>query len=282
MKIMFCFVVAIAFVIGGVGIQKVAPQLKNDGPTTESIEAFQDNASTSLMGEFRSTLSGYLWEKTDEYLHGGVKLRAMTDAEVKNQSAHSASSADELQTHSNETSVIPSEEFDPRGIWGRIERTIKPFFDVRSHHHRNSRETIPLFRFMTWIDPTFVAGYIVGANVINFANPKKPKQVLDFLKEGIKNNPKNIQLRTEYARYLITQSKDLITASEILNTAIQISKSKHLSKVEKESLQDTYRWSVLVFRDLSRVDQMNRIAIEGLTIFPEDPILRKYSNRISN
>jgi hypothetical protein len=85
----------------------------------------------------------------------------MTEREKRLRTAREASSADGIDTHHDETSVIPERERDPRWLWGDIERQVKPFFDVRHHFHRPVREVLPLYRFMTWADPTFVQGYAV-------------------------------------------------------------------------------------------------------------------------
>src|SRR5688500_7510109 len=47
------------------------------------LDAHETNASASLLGQFRSSASAWLWLRTDLYLHNGVEMRPMTEWEKK-------------------------------------------------------------------------------------------------------------------------------------------------------------------------------------------------------
>jgi tetratricopeptide (TPR) repeat protein len=263
----------------GLLVRTVLPEHTRRAETAGVFEVFQQKASASLVGEFRSSLSGYLWLKTDEYLHGGVLLRPMMEHE-QHAGAHEASSADELGEHHGETGVIPEPERDWRGIWGDLERNVKPYFDIRRHRHRHVREALPLFRFMTWADPTFVPGYVVGAQIILFSNKTQIDEALRFLREGLRYNPDSIALNTEYARHLITKRMDYEGAETYLLKAVRLSEKNKADGFEKESLRDAYRWLVLSYNKRGMREKERYWALEGLKHFPDDGIcLRAVSGK---
>jgi hypothetical protein len=244
--------------------------------TLDAITLYERQAMISVMGEFRSSLAGYLWAKTDEYTHGGVRLRPMTEREKREGSAREASSADGLAHHQDETSVIPEKERDPRGIWGDVERHVKPFFDVRHHFHRPVREVLPLYRLMTWIDPTFVPGYLVGAQMLLFENKKRLPQAIEFLQEGARNNPRSIAIFTELGRYALVYQHDPAKAEGYLRRAIANGSSwAPQNPFEREGLLHAYRWLAIMERRAGQMAEARRWAQEGLTCFPDDPVLNQ-------
>ena len=243
----------------------------------DALELYETNAATSVTGEFRSSLATFLWAKTDEYIHGGVQLRPMTDYEKQN-GADRATSGDKIILHEGyETGVLPSKDKDPRGFWGSIEREVKPYFDVRGHKHRNPAETLPLYRFMTWADPKFIPGYYVGAQVI--ASTRGPKKAIVFLEEGIRYNPQNLALNTEAARYILLAKTDKERAELHLLTAINGASDRELSESEGPVLQDAYRWLVLLYRSEGNKQKEIEWARRGIALFPTDPVCRHSLNK---
>ena len=55
---------------------EVNPSIQGAG-----LEAGEQAAGASLLGQFRSSASSSLYQRTDLYLHGGVELRPMTEGE---------------------------------------------------------------------------------------------------------------------------------------------------------------------------------------------------------
>ncbi len=248
------------------------PEQTKRADDAQSLEVYETNAASSLTGEFRSSLATFLWAKTDEYIHGGVHLRPMTDKERAN-GADRATSADNVQQHTGfETGVVPSKTKDPRGFWGNIEREVKPYFDVHAHKHRDPKETLPLYRFMTWADPKFIPGYYVGAQVM--ASTRGPVDAAAFLEEGIRYNPQSIALHTEAARYILISKSDKTKAELHLLTAIKQASGRELSESDKPVLQDAYRWLVLLYRSQDDRQKELEWARRGIALFPTDPVCR--------
>src|SRR5258708_9770874 len=96
-------------------------------------------------------------------------MRPMTDGE-KGSGVKTEDAADDghekLIDESAVLTIIPSKDRDFRGILGDIERATNAYKDMHSHTHNDPIATLPLFRLMTWIDPSFIAGWVTGASVI--------------------------------------------------------------------------------------------------------------------
>ncbi len=267
--------IALGAVASGVLIRLATPYHTQRAETLDALTIYDKKAMASVMGEFRGSIAGYLWAKTDEYTHGGVRLRPMTEREKQHGTAHEARSADGMDTHHDETCVIPEPERDPRWLWGDLERNIKPYFDVRHHFHRPVREVLPLYRFMTWVDPTFIPGYLVGAQLILFDNRRNLPQALAFLEEGARQNPKSIAIFTELGRYhlLYTERYDL-SEQYLLKAVENGAEWMPANPFEREGLLHAYRWLALRAYKLGELGRMRTWAWRGLQRFPDDGALK--------
>lgn len=264
--------------VAGFALRTASPVLRERAETVDTITLYERKAMVSVFGELRSSLAAYLWAKTDEYTHGGVRLRPMTEREKRERAAREASSADGMHHHQDETSVIPEPERDPRGFWGDIERQVKPFFDIRHHFHRPVREVLPLYRFMTWIDPTFVPGYLVGAQMLLFDSKKRLPEALAFLKEGARNNPQSIAIFTELGRYALVYLGDHAQAERHFRRAIRNGANWNpQNPFECEGLLHAYRWLAIMKHREARFAERRFWAQQGLTRFPDDPVLQRFA-----
>jgi len=267
-------------VVSGTLVRLAMPYHTQRAETLDVLAIYDKKAMTSVFGEFRGSFALYLWAKTDEYTHGGVRLRPMTEREKRSGNVHAASSADGLHTHTDETGVIPEPERDPRWLWGDIERQVKPYFDVRHHFHRPVREVLPLYRFMTWVDPTFVPGYLVGAQMILFDNKRNLPQALAFLEEGARNNPKSIAIFTELGRYHLVHTKRYELAERYLLQAVENGAEWMPSNpFERDGLLHAYRWLALLAYKRGELGKMRTWAWRGLQRFPDDGVLKMLSTK---
>lgn len=71
-------------------------------------------------------------------------------------------------------------------------------------------DIMPLFRMITLLDPHFIQAYDTGAYSL-VVNLNRVKEGLDFLKEGIRNNPDSFELSWEYG-FLMFYEKDYAEA----------------------------------------------------------------------
>ena len=272
--------VAVLFVLGMGGIltDHVLPQLADPGGLTGAQqERMEKVASASLFGQFRTSMADYLWLKADKYMHRGVELRGMTEQEKQLASTDKVGSNpnDPMKiVHREETTVVPSKANDWRGHIGDIEREVTPYMDMSNHGHADGREALPLFRLMTWSNPHFVKGYIVGAAYID-VDQKHTDKAIDFLKEGETNNPQSIEIKTELAFFFTRKKQQYDLAMPYIYQVLKLVASRDvqtLNEDEKEAWQNAYRWGVLNRREANDLVTARKFAMEGLKYFPEDVV----------
>ena len=174
-------------------------------------------------------------------MHGGVVFRAATEAEIES-GRRLAAHGDSLEDHhgTRETSVVPEAEYDPRTFWGELERGTQPWMDIRRHGHRDLAEALPLFRMMTWSDPHFTEGYDMGSYLVfSAAKDRNVERAMEFLKEGIDNNPNSWRLHKSYGHYALNNKKDTELALTHLQRAVEILEAKaRLPKTEQTERQN--------------------------------------------
>jgi hypothetical protein len=243
------------------------------------LDASDTNASASLLGQFRTSTSSWLWLRTDLYLHNGVELRPLTNGEKQAGQSGVGTSEKDLGKALNEDNVVtsvPSPDMDFRGWLGDLERSTAPYKDMRNHSHNNPEQSIPLFRLMTWIDPNFVEGWTTGSTVIaRERNKKGTEKALAFLNEGLTANPESISILDEISFMYITREKDLNKGVQYLELARKSGLKNHRKPPaeEEEDLAETYRWLGLCYRDLGERSKMAEVLAEGHKLFPDDPII---------
>jgi hypothetical protein len=270
---------ALVFCNGVAG--RVQPQLESTAGMTEAQqEKLEQIASASLFGQFRTSMADFLWLKTDKYLHNGVDLRGTTDLEREAGDADKVTSAkgEAWQHNSEETTVVPSAQRDWRGFIGSIEREVRPYEDMSNHTHRDPKETLPLFRLMTWSNPHFIPAYTVGAALIA-QDKTKIGDAVAFLRDGVKNNPQSIEIHTALGQMLTSKQRAFNEAQPYLKQAIALGHArdvKTLTEDEMDAWQNAYRWMVLNRREAGDAAAARAAAQEGLRFFPDDVVCQRY------
>lgn len=274
--------------VGGWAAGQTLTEYQREPDTFGAQQVYEDKPVTSLVGEFRGTLAGFLYARADEYMHGGVIMRAATPQEIDS-GARLASHGDDMRdTHGKgETSVIPEPERDARGFWGQLERDTQPFMDIRHHKHKDITEALPLFRMMTWSDPHFVEAYNFGAFLVfSAAKDHNLQRALEFLEEGIKNNPRSYVLHTEYGQYQLNNAKNVVEAQKHFMASTLIVESTPPAEIEKVDPQDQEEaergWEYLVITYRKQGDYANELlwAKKGLQRYPDSPTFHRSLKRL--
>lgn len=257
--------------------EEIHPKVESAG-----LNAHETHASASLLGQFRTSVSSWLWLRTDLYLHNGVRMRPLTEDEIKRGVRGVGTSDNEdggLHDDSKITTVIPAADQDFRGIFGDLERATKAYKDMRGHGHNDPQQALPLFRLMTWLDPSFIPGWVVGANVIGRKRtPEAYRKALDYLDQGLEQNPESIAILNEKGSIWLAKLHEYRRATPVFEQAIEAARGREFAKLspdDQDALQWSYRWLVIAYRDLGKLDRQYQVAREGLQLFPEDVILNR-------
>jgi len=274
----FFFLAACVVGIGLIGAQ--APRLDEQihpQHLNENLDVAEDHAGASLLGQFRTSLSSWLWVRTDLYLHNGVQMRPMTDGELRQgiKASSSADGLDEDQGKFTETTIIPPAERDFRGIFGDVERTMSAYQDMAHHQHQAPEQTLPLYRLMTWLDPTFEEGWATGAHVMALDTRHKGVDVaVQFVHQGLGANPNSILLWNDLGFLQARKAGDLYAAIQALEKGREaIAKRSNLGDKDLETAQSLYRWLTICYRDTGQYGAAVRTAREGLQRFKKDVVL---------
>ncbi len=227
-----------------------------------------DLGNSTVAGQFQTSASGFLWTYTEEYLHNGIKMRRLSDQEKKELGL------DVSQTHGKV--IIPSPDDDFRGIIGDVERAVSAWDPKFKQRQNDPRQTLPLFRLMTWIDPYFVEAWTTGAMVIGMDyRADSAEKALQFLREGMDQNPDCVDIPMMFGMMEVTRKKDFRKGERFFLSAIRNGKSRFetLTENEKSALQNSYRWLALVYRNLGESAKLEKAANEGLQMFPDDLVI---------
>lgn len=286
-----------AFVAGlaAVGVGFLGSQTSSIRPVVNppvkpvGLQAHDSHAAVSLLGQFRSSISSFLFLRADLYLHNGVEMRPLSDIELKagrKGVGGSAAEKEKLHDDSKIVTIIPPKEFDFRGVFGDVERSVASFKDMTGHSHNNPTQALPLFRLMTTLDPQFVQGWTTGAFIVMWdRRPGCVEKSLEYLQEGLKHNPKSIDILTQIAYSHLRDLSEIGYGGRHYDRAlpyllkareIGLENIKFLSISEIEAFLENYRRLVVSLRELKRYDDMLGIAKEAVQVFPDDGPLNKH------
>ena len=242
------------------------------------LEAHDSHAAASLLGQFRTSASSWLFLHADLYLHNGVEMRPLTDGEIRLGLKGVGSNPNEAKLHDDSkiVTVVPSQKIDFRGIFGDVERATSSYKDMTGHSHNTPRDSLPLFRLMTFLDPQFVPGWTTGANIMLWEKDREGfRKALIYLNEGLKHNPKSIDILSQIAFCHLKEfdgKRDFAAALPFLQQASVIAHENwgKLSTEEISATETNYRRLAVTLRELGKAEEQRRIVIEGLEHFPDD------------
>lgn len=249
--------------------------------TPAGLEAHETNAGASLLGQFRTNFSSWLWLRTDLYLHNGVEMRVLSDSEMKaGQSGVGTGDKKHWDDESKLVTVIPPKERDFRGIFGDIERATSAFKEMKGHDHNEPQKALPLFRLMTWLDPRFIPGWTIGANVLGREKNGGFDRAVAHLQEGLASNPGNVEIMGDLG--VLFAGSDKREFATALTYFEPIVRKKHdltkLSEEEADALLSAFRWTAMCYRETGRREDQVNCARYGLMFFKDDQVLERLSH----
>lgn len=253
-----------------------------------------DEALNGASWEGRRLLAQMLWVKTHAVLHAGAEERAARPGEEKTRAgeyhrhggggeakgAHDGHEHAEGEVceaaHEDEGGhvlVIPPASEDFRGVLGDLERSVKPYAGADGKmYSKDSSQTIPFYRLMTWADPHYIQGYTVGSTFINKVG-QETDEALKFLHEGERYNPTSFEIQTELGHLYLVYKKDYAAAEKHLRRALELIPKRELTEVEAEARTDAYRWLALTYVEWGKPQEALNVARHGRMLIGADPTL---------
>lgn len=255
----------------------VNPDVQRSG-----ADAHESDASVSLLGQFRTSLSTWLWLKSDLYVHNGVEMRPMTEAELS-LGFESQADADGWHAANRDTepitTVIPGQSRDFRGWLGDLERATTTYRDMSNHRHNQPFDTMPLYRLINWCDPDFIPAWLSGAMALaGSKHSGAADAAIAYIEDGVRQNPESIALLTDYARLKIKYRGELRSAIVLLDRACKMAERNYagLPEGEKEAVTDAFRWLALAHKALGDFDAAKGAAHRGLRLVGHDGVLEHF------
>ncbi|MBS1716160.1 MAG: hypothetical protein JSS72_00330 [Armatimonadetes bacterium] len=237
------------------------------------LEIHESSASSSVVGQFRTNVTSWLWLHTDLYLHNGVEMRPLTEQEKK--VGKGGDLASDSMKEEVRVTTIPARESDFRGVFGDVERETSAYKTMQHHSHNDPDVTLPLFRLMVLVDPHFTPGWINGAAMMALDHVPNANQVaVDFLKDGLRQNPGNVLLNLELGGMLVGKLRRFDEGISALQEGLKNVQPRDLADEEYGSaVEDGIRWLALAYRESGRPSEERQTLEAGLKWFPGDKVL---------
>jgi tetratricopeptide (TPR) repeat protein len=200
-----------------------------------------------------------IWAKTEEYLHNGIGKG------LDEPGSNCGEQHDERHHHTQH-------EDDWKGPLRNLARQMRPWAD---HHleHAPTEELLPWFRVIAWCNPHFVQVYVDGAYILSWES-KRPREAVEFLRQGLRLNPEAIQLYTALGDLYLYNLKKGREAYPYYVAAYEIGRRlRNPSEDENLAYRDAFRGLVFVYRQFGNKEWERRLAAEGLEHFPGDKVL---------
>jgi len=206
------------------------------GLTHTKIELPQKTGN-SLMAlisdDTRSVISASFMNKVESYFHGGVKI---DNCSVDHAADHMLQGEHEHeQGHEQEHGAESSHPKDSLSGFYPV-KWINSKIHAQEHRHlahKRSVELLPWIVAATRASPHNIQSYQVGSYILS-RMVDKSQIAVDFLQEGIKNNPANFELEVSLAEIFFHRVKDKERARKSFERAFVKSQSLGRELSEEE------------------------------------------------
>lgn len=286
-------VAGILFLLSPLLVAPVRPSEYEGGRSrSEAAERARNSGAVArLLGEMRTSMSDILFIKTERYLHMGVAYQSHGSGNVE---------MDPEDAHVGVDTLVLDPDSDFRGFIGHLERRIKPWRDPSLPHlHSDGRELLPWYRLMTLSDPHYIRGYLIGSW---WLNRESPAEALNFIAEGVRNNPDAFQLhlmKGQILRGMADRQEDVEEGDALrrraLNAFVEGYELVLNQRPPGEDMPDLAWWTEYVENDAHAVVQMAvllearagdpAVALErarrALEVLPGDGVLERQVRLLS-
>ena len=186
-----------------------------------------DSILTMISDDTRQVVSQSMMSKVDEYFHGGVKAEGCCEG-VTGESHSHGEEGHQCDDHCHhEPQHVTG--FNPI-VW------INARIHAQEHRHLSSQRSVELLPWVVAASraaPHNIQAYEVGSYILNRMS-EQPQVAVDFLHEGIKNNPDNPELEVTLGEMCFNTLKDQPQAAAAFDRALTKSLARSQSVTEDE------------------------------------------------
>ena len=188
-------------------------------------------ALAALMGDSRRLFANHFFIESDVYLHGGYYPGIFDNAGNVPNAAVRQAGGQAVEPHHDDDHA-PGHQHDEHCLHdflGQPRNWIDAFgrnFFPSQHTHlgdgktslADAREILPWMKLSAELDPQRVESYTVGAYWLRQMG--KPAEALQFLRDGLRNNPQSYEILYELGR-CYEEKKDHVLARNLWELSLQ-------------------------------------------------------------
>ena len=183
-----------------------------------------------IFGQLRKDIGSFCYLKADQYFHKG------SHHADKNEPCLFETHDEEAENHSEDEHDHhrKTEHNGSPDLFAKIYKAIHFHPVVHLGSYENA-EILPWFEITARFNPNFINAYLDGGFWLS-TRMGQPDKALDFLREGLKNNPGSWQISAQIGEIYFTQKKDYLKAYSYFNNAYTLINTQPHTMLEKKSI----------------------------------------------
>lgn len=178
-----------------------------------ALEPASNSTLAGLLGESRQMVADYFYTQADVYFHSGYYPSIFDEARKQEEADSDVSHPEESASQKEEKGFM-----GPPLDW--IDRFSRHFLPSRHTHlpGETVREMLPWLKLSADLDPHHLQSYLVADYWLR-TSLHKPDEAEDFVRDGLKYNPRSPDLLFALAQIYLEDRKDYPHARNLLLAA---------------------------------------------------------------
>ncbi len=228
-----------------------------------------DSLFTLISDDTRQVVSQAMLDKADEYFHGGLRVADCTMDHAAEPVPHGAAGHD----CGNHCSHAPEHRRGfPPFAW------INAHIHAQEHRHLSDERSVELLPWIvaaTRTSPRNSQAYEIGSYILNRMTDT-PQVAIDFLKEGIRNNPDSPELEVSLAEIYCNTVKDKEQAAAGFERALAKTLARSGERTEDDLLLrlKIYFYIGVIARERNDIDTLRAMTQQATELKKENVMTR--------
>jgi len=221
-----------------------------------------------VFGEFRDYLSWMSYLNADIVFHGGVYCKKCSTKHFSAEEAlHHAEGEAHAHEHLGDDEKARHREKPSSNILLNIDKAIR-LTEHRHLHGNEEKELLPWLYYATRLNPRNKKAYALGGYWVGI-RLKKPREAIQFLLDGLVNNPDSWEINETIGEVYLLAEKDCKKAITYLEKAKQLGDGQNVDKFEKRKI---YTFLAKAYIETGNPKKADMLYKELRNYFPEETI----------